>query len=157
MLKGFIGMLGRMCLSLIFIASGLEKILNYDEAFQSLHASVTQWMIPGHWMNWAQNGLEIILPYLSWILSGAIFLELLGAACVLLGFKVRFGAFLLIVFLVPVTLLMHPFWAVQGGEYEAQVATFLRNLSIIGGLLILLAYGKGGNDHSSKHVQSAPK
>jgi uncharacterized membrane protein YphA (DoxX/SURF4 family) len=107
-------------------------------------------MIPGHWMHWAQSWLEMALPYLPLILGIAVVFELLGAACVLLGVNVRFGALLLVLFLIPVTVLMHPFWTVQGSEYDVQVATFLRNLSIIGGLLILLAYGKGEPRQVSK-------
>ena len=124
MLKGLIGLIGRVCISLIFIASGLEKILHWDEALHSLQTALTQWTLPGNWMSWAQAVVEGILPNLSIVLMGASVCELLGAACVLLGFRVRFGAFLLIIFLIPATVLMHPFWAVQGGEYEVQVASF---------------------------------
>ncbi len=154
MLKGLIGLIGRICLSLIFIASGLEKILHWDEALYSLDTALTQWTLPGNWMSWAQPLIEGILPHLSMLLVAACVCELLGSACVLLGFRVRFGAFLLIIFLIPATALMHPFWTAQGAEYEVQVATFLRNLSIIGGLLILLAYGKGGSCYASKDAHS---
>ena len=140
MIRGLIGFIGRLCISLIFIASGLEKILNWGKAEETLRMTIGHWAQPGSGMLWAQGFSADLISHLPALLSLCVALELLGAICILLGCYVRLGALLLIIFLVPVTLLMHPFWTVQGPEYDLEVATFLRNLSIIGGLLILLAY-----------------
>jgi putative oxidoreductase len=45
--------------------------------------------------------------------------------------------------LIPTTLLFHNFWAMQGMEQQDNMIHFLKNLAIMGGLLILAAYGAG--------------
>src|ERR1051325_10247160 len=71
-------------------------------------------------------------------------LALVGGVSVMLGYRARFGALLLLVFLVPVTLIMHKFW----GLADPQVAMMqrvhvMKNLSLIGGCLILMHFGSG--------------
>lgn len=75
-------------------------------------------------------------------LSGA--LALLGGLSVLLGWKTRWGALLLILFIVPVTLGMHRFWDVADTQAAMlQRVMFLKNLSILGGALLLAYFGGG--------------
>ena len=71
-------------------------------------------------------------------LVAAIALEILGGLSVLLGIKTRWGAAMLIVFLIPATLIFH---TNLGTEIEQ--AMFLKNLGILGGLLMLIRYGGG--------------
>jgi len=77
------------------------------------------------------------------LLAAATVLELLGAISVLTGWKARWGAAALVVFLVPVTLVFHNFWAYQGAEAQLQTIQFLKNVSIGGGLLAIFAAGPG--------------
>ncbi len=154
MLKCLLGFAGRLLISLIFLASGLSKILNWQEAEQLLATSLTNWMTMSQGSGWVTGIGEWVLPYLPILLTAAVCCEILGGLCVLLGVQVRFGAFLLAIFLIPTTLVMHAFWMVQGPEYEVQAANFLKNLSVLGGLLILLAYGKGGKCGSQKGEHS---
>jgi len=71
-------------------------------------------------------------------------LALAGGLSVLLGYHARFGAFLLLLFLVPVTLVMHRFWGLSDPHVAAlQRVMFLKNLSMIGGALVLMYYGSG--------------
>jgi putative oxidoreductase len=77
------------------------------------------------------------------LLAGATVLELLGALSVLTGWKARWGAVALIAFLAPVTLVFHNFWAYQGAEGQLQLIQFLKNVSIGGGLLAIVAAGPG--------------
>lgn len=46
-------------------------------------------------------------------------------------------------FLVPVTLVFHDFWAAQGAEVQAQMIQFLKNVAMGGGLLAIVAAGPG--------------
>lgn len=72
------------------------------------------------------------------------FLSLAGGISVLLGWRARVGAWLLVGLLVPVTLLMHPFWAVSDAAAAAiQEAMFYRNLAMTGGLLLIGYFGAG--------------
>jgi len=77
------------------------------------------------------------------LLAAATVLELLGAISVLTGWKARWGAAALVAFLVPVTLVIHNFWADQGAEAQLQMVEFLKNVSIGGGLLAIFAAGPG--------------
>ncbi len=74
--------------------------------------------------------------------SGA--LALLGAMSIALGFKARYGAFMLVVFLVPVTLMMHKFWVIADAQQAAmQQVMFMKNMSLLGCALILTHFGAG--------------
>jgi putative oxidoreductase len=85
---------------------------------------------------------QIVFSYM--ISSGAIllifatFLLLSGGLLLLLGIRERLGLSLLILFLIPATLLFHPFWWVEGPAHETQVAMFLKNCAILGCLLQML-------------------
>jgi putative oxidoreductase len=70
-------------------------------------------------------------------------LEIFGAVSLLLGLKARWGALALLVFLVPVTLVFHGFWAAPPDQRQMQMVEFLKNVSIGGGLLIVLGRGAG--------------
>jgi putative oxidoreductase len=72
-------------------------------------------------------------------LAGATALELIGGISLVVGYKVRWGALALLVFLVPVTLVMHAFWAAPKEMQQLQLAMFLKNVAIAGGLLVALA------------------
>jgi len=77
------------------------------------------------------------------LLAAATAMEVLGAISVLTGWKARWGAAALVVFLVPVTLVFHNFWAYQGAEAQLQRIQFLKNIGIGGGLLAIFAAGPG--------------
>jgi putative oxidoreductase len=111
---------GRVLLSVIFLLSGLGKIIDWD--------SNTQVM--------ASQGM----PLIPLLLVGAILTELAGGLSVLLGWKARWGALLLFLYLIPTTVIFHDFWAFTGTEMQTQLVNFLKNLSIMGGLLLVAAY-----------------
>ncbi len=82
------------------------------------------------------------LPSVLVPISGV--LALLGGLSVLLGFKARWGAVLLLLFLVPVTLVMHNFWAVHDPAMaQMQKVNFLKNLAMMGGSLLVFYFGSG--------------
>jgi putative oxidoreductase len=55
------------------------------------------------------------------------------------------GAWLLVLFLVPVTLMMHNFWAVKNPMMaQMQMAMFLKNVTMLGGALLISQFGAGG-------------
>ena len=75
-------------------------------------------------------------------LSGVM--ALLGGLSVLLGYKARWGAVLLIMFLVPVTIVMHNFWAVSDPmAQQMQMAHFMKNVSMLGAALMIIYFGSG--------------
>jgi len=75
-------------------------------------------------------------------LSGII--ELIGGLSILIGYRARLGAWLLVLFLVPVTLTLHQFWTITDPmAFQLEFAIFLKNVSIMGGALVIAYFGAG--------------
>jgi putative oxidoreductase len=82
------------------------------------------------------------LPDLLVPLSGII--ALVGGLSVLLGFQTRLGAWLLVIFLVPVTMMMHNFWSASDPTtLQIEKAMFLKNVTMLGGALVISYFGAG--------------
>jgi len=88
----------------------------------------------------AQHGVPLaglLVP-----LSGVV--ALVGGLSVLLGYQTRLGAWMLTLFLIPVTLVMHNFWATTDPTaFQIERALFLRNVALLGGALLIGYYGGG--------------
>jgi len=117
-LDNLLSLAARVLLSALFLMSGINKILN--------PADTQQYM--------ASYGM----PLTGLFLMGAIALELAGGLSVLLGYKARWGAIALIIFLIPATLIFHTNFADQ-----MQTIQFMKNLAILGGLLMIVQSGSG--------------
>ena len=115
--------IGRLLLSLIFLMSGLNKIIDWSGTQEYM----------------AARGMFLVPLFLL----AAILFEIVGGLSVLAGFKARVGALLLIAFLVPVTLVFHGFWRYADPERTVEMIQFMKNLAILGGLLVVLAHGAG--------------
>lgn len=123
-IDGFAMLAGRILLAAIFIISGFGKIAGFEGTVGYMEAYG--------------------MPMAQVFLVGAIVFELGGGLMVALGWKARLGALALIVFTIPATLVFHQFWAIEdAGEAMTQQIMFLKNLSMIGGLLILYVHGAG--------------
>ena len=107
---------GRILLASLFLISGVGKISAYS-ATAGFMASVG---VPG-----------ALLPVV-------IAVEVLGAAAVIVGWQTRIVAFLLAGFSLLSALIFHNDFADQ-----IQMVMFLKNVSIAGGLLLLVAHGAG--------------
>lgn len=118
----FAVLLGRILYSFIFILSALghfsKEAINFAA---SQGVPMPQFLVP---------------------LSGVI--AFLGGVSILLGFKAKLGAWLLVIFLVPVTFMMHKFWMIADPMMMSfQQAMFAKNLSMLGGALIIAYFGSG--------------
>jgi putative oxidoreductase len=114
--------LGRVLYSLIFINSGL------------FHFS-------GAAVNYANSQgvpmAQVLVP-----VSGIM--AIVGGLSIMFGYKARWGAWLLVAFLVPVTLMMHAFWNLTNpGEQQIQMAMFMKNTSMLGAALLIAWFGAG--------------
>src|SRR5260221_10551239 len=75
-------------------------------------------------------------------LSGV--LAIAGGLSILLGYRAKLGAWLLVIFLIPVTLMMHKFWGVQDPMMaQIQMAMFLKNVAMLGAALLISQFGAG--------------
>jgi putative oxidoreductase len=113
---------GRILFSLIFVMASLG---HFSKA--TIEYSATQ---------------GVPLASIAVPLSGV--LSLLGGLSVALGYKAKWGAWLLVVFLVPVTVMLHNFWAVKDPMVaQMQQIMFMKNLSMLGGALVIAHFGAG--------------
>jgi putative oxidoreductase len=74
----------------------------------------------------------------------ALVIEFVCSICVLGGVLYRAATLMLFLYLIPVTLTMHDFWNVQSGDHYEQISCFIRNLAVMGGLLMAWYTGAGG-------------
>jgi putative oxidoreductase len=75
-------------------------------------------------------------------LSGV--LAILGGLSILLGYRAKLGAWLIVLFLIPVTLMMHKFWTVSDPMMaQIQMVMFMKNVSMLGGALLISEFGAG--------------
>jgi putative oxidoreductase len=116
--KSLAGLIGRILLVLIFLNSGIGKIGKFEMTAQYM----------------AKFGIS----YPNFFLLGAIVFELLGSVTVILGYYARLGALLLILFLIPTTIIFHTNFA-----DPLQMVQFMKNVSMLGGCLVLLGMGPG--------------
>jgi putative oxidoreductase len=75
-------------------------------------------------------------------LSGVIVLD--GGLNILLGYRAKLGAWLIVLFLVSVTVMIHNFWAVSDlAAAQVQMIMFMKNLSMLSGALLISQFGAG--------------
>ncbi|MEO5574364.1 MAG: DoxX family protein [Gammaproteobacteria bacterium] len=126
LIKDYGPVTGRILLSLIFILSGFNKINGWDGTLGFM----------------ASKGI----PMTEIFLALTIAIELGGGLMIAFGLYARWAAVALFLFLIPVTLLFHPFWA-----DPEQMNSFLKNVAIMGGMLYIMTYGSG-----SYSIKEAP-
>ena len=137
----FTTVLARFFISLVFLAGAVNKILHWHETERALLNTLCEWQVHLGFSDGLQDCLAMLIPWTPMLLLIATLFELLGGLAVLLGVKEKLGATLLLLFLIPTTILMHQFWFVEGAMRELQLAHFLKNLAILGGLLLILLKG----------------
>jgi len=111
-------LVGRILLSLIFIIAGWNKIGGFENTAAYM----------------ASKGL----PLTEVLLVLTIIIELGGGLMILIGWQARWGALAIFLFLIPVTLIFHPFWS-NPDEFH----TFFKNVAIMGGMAYIVSYGSG--------------
>jgi len=121
---GIVPLLGRILISSVFILAGIGKVRGFsgEEMFvASKH-----------------------LPMPAVALGIAMIIELFGGLAILAGLYTRFAAWIVFLYMIPTTFLFHNFWAMQGAAHDDNILHFEKNMAIMGGLLILAAFGAGG-------------
>jgi putative oxidoreductase len=115
---------GRILLALIFIISGFGKITGY--------AGTAGYM--------AAKGL----PMVDVLLPLTILVELAGGLLIVIGWNARWAAAAIFLYVIPVTLVFHNPAGLAPAEAQQQMINLLKNVSIMGGMLGLFAFGPGG-------------
>jgi len=125
-LQGSLAVLGRMMLCAIFLMSAVgNKIPNFEQ-------------VAGYM---AKAGV----PQPKVMLAGAIAFLIVGSLSIIVGLRARFGALLLLVFLVLATYYFHNFWAYEEGspEHQQLMIQFMKNLGLMGAMVLIIANGTG--------------
>lgn len=117
----FVLLIGRILLGWIYVQSGWGKMSD----------------IPGFAAKIANRGLPQFLGYM------AAPVEFLGGLALLLGFATRYSALLVLLFTFVATLTSHAYWTFPEAQKAPQSTQFWKNVSMMGGLLILFATAGG--------------
>lgn len=140
-IRSFLILLGRFFLSLVFLASGMNKIFHWDDQEAFLFRILSEWQSYTSSSLVLQDFFSMAIPFTPVFLIVAVSLEFVGALLILTGIYEKLGAFFLLAFLGVTTFFVHQFWFVDGLERELQLGHFLKNLAIMGGLIVVMIQG----------------
>lgn len=143
MIQSLVAFFGRALLSIIFISAAANSLIEWEATLQYINHALTDRLVISIGSGFLQEAIEWGIANAFLLLLAGLLFELIGGLLVFFGIWVRLGAVLLIIFLIPATFLFHNFWDMQEPDRQMQMAHFMKNLSISGGLLYLLAMGKG--------------
>ncbi len=129
--------IGRICVPIVFIAAGVQKALNVGGIAKMLEDNKVP--LP-----------DDVVAYLGGIpkyealgyLIAAI--EIICGLMVLFGVAARWGALILTVFTACTIVFIHHFWDMEGVAAQTNQTAALKNLAIIGALLLIVAGGSRG-------------
>jgi putative oxidoreductase len=130
--KGLAVLLGRILFVAIFLMAGSNHFSKQTIAFA------------------ASQGV----PFASFAVPLSGVLALAGGLSILLGYRAKIGAWLIALFLIPVTLMMHKFWTVHDPMMaQIQMVLFMKNVAILGGALLISQFGAGPLSLDARHSQ----
>ena len=116
-------LMGRLALGVIFVKSGLQKLMGLS----AFAASLAGRGIP-------QSAI--------WAVIGAT-VEFIGGILIVTGFRTREASLLMILFVIVATGISHRFWEYAEAARRLQESQFFKNLAIIGGFVLLFVTGAG--------------
>lgn len=140
---------GRIFIGLLFILSAINKVINWQETERGLSDLLCDWQSYVSFSISLQYFFTTLLQWVPTVLLVITIAELFGGLLVFFGVKVRIGAILLILFLIPTTVLFHHFWFLAGMKREMHMIQFFKNIAILGSLFYILACGDRGDFSSS--------
>lgn len=118
-----VSLIGRILLALMFIPAGFGKLAN----------------VAGTTGYFASKGL----PFGSVLVVLVGALELFGGLALVLGFKVRWVGLALALFTLGASLVGHAYWSMPEGQQMVNQMLFMKNISVMGGMLLVSALGAG--------------
>ena len=116
-------LIGRILLAVIFIKSGWGKIEGFEQTAGMM----------------ASKGI----PMANIALIVTIVLELGAGALLVIGYKARWAALAIALWLIPVTYMFHAYWNVPADQVMNQSNHFFKNVAIFGGMLMVFGFGPG--------------
>ena len=127
----------RLLFAPVFLVSGGWKLLDW-----------------GFWLAYTE---AFGLPAAPLLLAGSVVVELGAGLALAVGYRQRVVGAVLALYLIPTTVLFHPFWAAGSDQVVAQTTNFLKNLAIIGGLVLFVALGESRPTVRTKTLATLPR
>ena len=122
-LQRFGPLIGRILIAFIFLFAGFGKVTGFEGTVGYIASK------------------DLPLPQLAAVV--AIIVELGGSTMLILGWNARLAAAVLFVFTAMTALFFHNFWAVPADQAQNQMIHFMKNISMMGGLLFVVVHGSG--------------
>jgi len=116
-------LVGRVLLAFMFVYSGFGKVTGFEGTVASI----------------AGKGLP--LPQVGAVIAIAV--ELGAGLMLAVGWKTRFAAVAIAVFTLAASIFFHNFWTMADQAMRTNQIMFLKNISIVGGMLMVVAFGPG--------------
>lgn len=116
-------LVARICISSVFIWAAFEKLIN--------------------WSGTVDYVKQKNIPYAALALPLAIAIQIFGGLSLLLGYQIRIGALILILFIVPAAIRFHDFWNLEGSVRTLEKTLFMKDVAIFGSLIMILVMGGG--------------
>ncbi|HML18903.1 MAG TPA: DoxX family protein [Bryobacteraceae bacterium] len=115
--------LGRFLMALVFVYAGIRKLGTVAATAATME----------------KHGI----PHSDMLVWGAIALELAGGLALMLGFLARLAALALFFYTLVLAVIFHPYWTFTGDAFGLERASFYGHLSMMGGMLFVVAFGAG--------------
>jgi putative oxidoreductase len=116
-------LIGRILFSLIFIVAGFRHLKDFTHT--------------------VEEAKKAKAPFPKLSVAVMSLFALVGGLSVAFGFYSKIGAFLLLIFLLPTTFIVHRFWGLPDDQKQIQIVHFSKNLSLLGTTLMILYFGSG--------------
>ncbi|HWW49705.1 MAG TPA: DoxX family protein [Xanthobacteraceae bacterium] len=136
----FVISFGRVLFAVVFIVSGAAKLFDLSGTAQEIATKV---VVPADLAGYAASleaATSMTIAQMLAILAGAV--EFVAGVLLAFNIGVRFFSVVLILFIAVATFYFHDFWNQTGPEVRNSVSHALKNLSLIGGLLVLFGHGR---------------
>jgi putative oxidoreductase len=122
-LKNLVAVLGRILIALIFVRAGISKLGSIDPTAAEM----------------AKAGI----PLSNLLVYGAILMELGGGLMLMVGLFARRVALALFFYTMTLALIFHAYWNAPAAQARLQASIFFGHLSMMGGMLMVVAFGAG--------------
>ena len=129
-------LVGRFLLGMYFIVPGIQKITGFEmmTAYMQAHD----------------------VPFISVLLPLTIVIQLSAGAALIVGYKGKIAAFILAGLTLVISIYMHNFWGMEEGVARMhEMQNFIKNMAIMGGLLVVAALGTGEFSVDNRGISAA--
>lgn len=123
-MKDIADLIGRILIAFIFLFEAYDSLKYFKH---------TKTVMASYGITWQPD----------FLLTATIFALFLGGTLILIGYRTGFGAFLVLLYWVPVTFIVHSFWNDPPEIHRQESISFMKNMAILGGVIMIWVNGAG--------------